>query len=122
MVQQTGVDLEKLEQVVHLDGDTPKVSLAGIKLGKNNAERTRVVAQILVMTRGFGFEENETPLEVVRAECDRLKVYDSANFSSTMKALNGYVITGTGQSRRLRAKSAGVTAFPGVVDRLLGDS
>lgn len=122
VVVQTGVDRDKLEQVVHLDDDGPRVSIAGLKLGKNNAERARAVAQILTITRGFGMEENETSLEIIRAECDRLRVYDSANFSSHMKAMQGYVINGTGQNRRLRAKGPGIAAFPGLVDSLLGDS
>jgi hypothetical protein len=120
VVQQTGVDREKLERVVHLDADGPRISMAGIKLGKNNAERTRVVAQVLAITRGFGMGESDTPLEVIRAECDRLKVYDLNNFSAQLKALNGYVITGAGQSRRLRAKGTGISAFAGVVDDLVG--
>lgn len=120
VVQQTGVDREKLERIVHLDIDGPRVSIAGIKLGKNNAERTRVVAQVLAITRGFGLSESDTPLEVIRAECDRLKVYDLNNFSAQMKALNGYVITGTGQGRRLRAKGTGISAFAGLVDDLVG--
>lgn len=120
VVQQTGVDREKLERIVHLDVDGPKISIAGIKLGKNNAERTRVVAQVLAMTRGFGLGESDTPLEVVRAECDRLKVYDLNNFSAHMKALNGYVVTGNGQNRRLRAKGPGIAAFAGLVDDIVG--
>jgi hypothetical protein len=120
VVQQTGVDRDKLEKIVHLDDDGPKVSIAGIKLGKNNAERARVVAQILTIVRGFGLGESEIPLEVIRTECDRLKVYDSANFSSHMKALSGYVINGVGQNRRLRPKGQGIGAFSGLVSGLLG--
>lgn len=119
---QTGVDRNRLEEVVHLDGGVLKVSIPGLKLGKNNAERARAVAQILTITRGFGLEENETSLEVVRAECDRLRVYDPNNFSGHMKALVGYVITGTGSNRRLRAKGPGIAAFPGLVDSLLGEA
>jgi hypothetical protein len=120
VVAQTGVDRDKLEQVVHLDGDTLKVSIAGIKLGKNNAERARAVARIVTITRGFGLEESETSLEVIRAECDRLRVYDQNNFSGHMKALDGYVITGAGTSRRVRAKGAGIEAFTTLVDGLVG--
>jgi hypothetical protein len=116
---QTAVTRDKLERVVHLDDDGLRVSLPGLKLGKNNAERARAVAQILTITRGFGLEENETSLEVIRTECDRLRVYDSANFSSHMKALNGYVLTGAGSNRRLRAKGPGIQAFPSLVDGLL---
>jgi hypothetical protein len=120
VVAQTGVDRDKLEQLVHLDGDVLKVSVPGLKLGKTNAERARAVAQILTITRGFGVEETETSLELIRAECDRLRVYDQNNFSGHMKALVGFVITGTGANRRVRAKGPGIAAFPSLVDNLLG--
>jgi hypothetical protein len=116
----TGVARDRLEQVVHLDGEVLKVSIPGLRLGRNNAERSRAVAQLLTISRGFGFEESETPLEVIRAECDRLRVYDQNNFSSYIRALNGFVVTGTGGNRRLRAKSAGIAAFPALLDTLLG--
>jgi hypothetical protein len=122
VVAQTGVDRAKLEAVAHLDGDILKVSIPGIKLGKNNAEKTRAVAQILTIVRGFGLDEAETSVEVVRAEAIRLKCYDSANFSAHLGKLNGYIITGSGANRRIRAKAAGIQAFPALVDRLLGDS
>lgn len=120
VVAQTGVDRDKLEQLVHLDGEVLKVSVPGLKLGKTNAERARAVAQILTITRGFGVEESETSLELIRAECDRLRVYDQNNFSAHMKALGGFVITGTGANRRVRAKGPGIAAFPSLVDNLLG--
>jgi hypothetical protein len=119
VVQHTGIDRGKLERIVHLDDD-PRVSLPGIKLGRNNAERARAVAQILAIARGFGLGESETPLEFIRAECDRLKVYDSGNFSSHMKALDGYIVAGSGQGRRLRVKAAGIASFPKFVNDLLG--
>lgn len=122
VVSHTGVDRDKLERLVHLDDDGPRVSLAGLKLGKNTSERARAVAQILTVARGFGLDENETSLEVIRTECDRLKVYDSANFSAHMKALSGFVINGSGQNRRIRAKGPGIAAFPGLVDSLLAES
>jgi hypothetical protein len=117
---QTGVDRDLLEQLVHLDGTAIKISVPGLRLGRNNAERARAVAQILTVTRGFGFEEPGTPLEVIRTECERLKVYDQANFSSQIKALGGYVITGSGPNRRLRARGAGIQAFGGLVANLIG--
>jgi hypothetical protein len=122
VVEHTGVDRAKVEQVVHLDDDGLRVSLPGLRLGRNNAERTRAVAQILTIARGFGLGENETPLEVIRGECNRLKVYDSANFSAHVGKLNGYVVSGSGLNRRLRAKSPGIQAFPALVDALVSDS
>lgn len=121
VVAQTGVEREKLERAVYLDDDAIRVSLPGLKLGKNNAERARAVAQLLTVVRGFGLEESETSLEVIRAECERLKVYDSANFSSHMKGLSGFVVTGTGQNRKVRAKGPGIQAFPALIGQLLGE-
>lgn len=120
--QHTGVSREKLEELVHLDDGVLRISLAGIKLGKNNADKTRAIAQILTIVRGFGLDENETSLELVRAEAQRLKCYDSANFSSQVKVLNGYLITGSGINRHIRAKSGGINGFPAFVDSLLGES
>lgn len=120
--QHTGVSRDKLEDLVHLDDGVLRVSLPGIKLGKNNADKTRAIAQILTIVRGFGLDEDETSLELVRAEAQRLKCYDSANFSSQIKVLNGYLFTGSGTNRRIRAKSAGITAFPAFVDSLLSES
>jgi hypothetical protein len=119
---QTGIDRAKLEAIVHLDDDGLRVSLPGLKLGKTNSERTRAVAQILTITRGFGLDESETSLEVIRSECDRLKVYDSANFSTHIKGLTGYVVNGAGQNRRLRAKGPGIQAFGALVESLVGES
>ncbi len=61
-------------------------------------------------------------MELVRAEAQRLKCYDPANFSSQIKVLSGYLITGSGTNRRIRAKSGGISAFPAFVDSLLGES
>jgi hypothetical protein len=122
VVEHTGVDRARLEQIVHLDDDGLRVSLPGLRLGRNNAERTRAVAQILTISRGFGLEEAETSLEVIRSECTRLKVYDSANFSSHVAKLSGYVVSGSGHNRRLRAKSPGIKAFPVLVDALAGEA
>ncbi|TQS40391.1 hypothetical protein [Cryptosporangium phraense] len=122
VAQHTNVPRGRVDELVHLDGGVLKVSIPGIRLGKSNADKTRAIAQILTIVRGFGLDEDETSLELVRAEAQRLKCYDSANFSSQVKALNGYLITGNGANRRIRAKAAGIAAFPALVDSLLGES
>lgn len=116
------MDRSRLERLVHLDEDGPRLSLPGIKLGKNNADRTRAVAQVLTIVRGFGLEEEATLLDVIRTECSRLKVYDQANFSTQVTKMDGYVVAGTAQNRKLRARGPAVEAFPALVDRLLGES
>jgi hypothetical protein len=101
--------------------DGPRLSLAGIKLGKSTADRARAVAQVLTIVRGFGVEEDATPIDIVRVECIRLKVYDQKNFITQLSRLDGYTIVGSGANRRLRAKGPAVAAFPALVDSLLGE-
>jgi hypothetical protein len=122
VVAQTGANREKVERLVHMDNGVPTISVPGVRLGKNNAEKTRRIAEILTIVRGFGLGENDTSLEVVRAEATRLKCYDSANFTAQLSKLDGYVITGGGQNRRIRAKAGGITGFPALVDLLIEEA
>lgn len=119
VVSQTDVDRDKLELLVHLDEDGPRIDLAGLKLGGNNADRTRAVAQILAIVRGFGLGEDATELEVIRKECNRLKVYDPANFSTQVSRLQGFVISGSGSGRKIRPRGPGIQSFPSLVDGLI---
>lgn len=119
VVSQTDVDRAKLELLVHLDEDGPRIDLAGLKLGRNNADRTRAVAQILAIVRGFGLGEDATELEVIRKECTRLKVYDPANFSTQVSKLHGFVISGSGSNRKIRPRGPGIQVFPTLVDLLI---
>ena len=121
VVTQTGAGRAKIEQLVHMDNGVPTITIPGMRLGKNNAEKTRAIAQILTLVRGFGLGEADTPLEVVRNEAIRLKCYDSANFTAQLSKLDGYVITGSGQNRRVRAKANGIQSFPALVDVLVGE-
>lgn len=118
----TGVSRTKLEELVHLDDGVLKISIPGLRLGKNNADKTRAIAQIITIVRGFGLDEQETSVELVRAEAQRLRCYDQANFAAHLGKLNGYLITGSGTNRRIRAKSAGIQSFTVLVDSLLGGS
>lgn len=121
VVKHTGADLDLLETLVHLDEGNLRVSLPGLKLGANNADRTRTIAHLFTIVRGFGLGEDGTPVELARNEAQRLKCYDSANFSSQLSKLQGFVITGTGTNRRIRAKAGGIQEFPNLVTKLAGE-
>lgn len=118
----TGADAEHLENLIYLDDGVLHINLPGIKLGKNNADRTRTIAAIFTIMRSFGLDEDDTSVELVRDEAQRLKCYDSANFSSQLKALQGFVIKGSGVNRRIQAKGPGISEFPNLVSRLAGDA
>ncbi|WP_432887444.1 hypothetical protein ACQPYH_05395 [Kribbella sp. CA-245084] len=121
VVEHTGADLGMLENLVHLDEGNLRVSLPGLKLGKSNADRARTIAHLFTIIRGFGLDEDGTSVELVRNEAQRLKCYDSANFSSQLNSLAGFVITGSGSNRRIRAKTGGIQEFPNLVIKLSGE-
>lgn len=117
----TGANLDELEQLVYLDDGVPRISRPGIKLGRNNAERTRAVASILAICGTFSSEEDEIPVELVREEAQRLKVYDPANFAAHLKALPGFVVKGSGPNRRLQARATAIDNFAELVSSLAGE-
>lgn len=118
----TGTDLEVLLNLVHLDNGQLRISLPGIKLGKNNADKTRMIARIFTIVRSFGLNEDDTSVELVRDEAQRLKCYDSANFTAQLSKLNGYITKGTGANRRIQAKGPGIAEFPGLMKKLAEES
>jgi hypothetical protein len=118
----TGVEKGKLERIVHIEGDVPQITLTRVKLERSMSKRAQAVAQILSVARLFGLNETETSLDVIRDECERLKVYDSKNFSTHMRGITGFQIKGGAtKSRRVKALETGIKAFPTLVDSLLGE-
>ena len=111
----TGVPTTELDRLIFVDEGEPRIAPSGLKLGKNNAERTRAVVAILTVARAFGFDEGETSLELIREEVQRLRVYDSANFAAHVKGLPGFVVKGAGANRRVQAKATGIEEFPNLV-------
>ncbi len=118
----TGADLSALSNLIYVDDGELRLILPGIKLGKNNADRTRTIAALFTVVRSFGLNEDDTSVELVRDEAQRLKCYDSANFASQLKALQGFVIKGTGANRRIQAKGPALSEFPALVAKLAGEA
>jgi len=121
VARQTGVSVERLEQLVMLeDGDLKMVLTTKDLSQKSNAEATRIIARILTVVGLYGLGRADTPFEMIRAECDRLKVYDSKKFASDhLPSIDGFAVRGD-KKRRLEARRPGLKAFPALVDTLLG--
>lgn len=124
VARQTDVPVEQLEQLVMLEDGELKIVLGNKDVGKkSNAEGTRIVARILTVVGLHGLGRADTTFDLIRKECERLKVYDSKNFASNhMMTVDGFAVRGTGSARRLEARSPGLRAFPELVSQLLGDS
>lgn len=122
IADETGVDRDKLERLIHFDGATPRLNLPARKLGDNLKSRMVAVAQILPVARHYGLDENETSTRVVREECDRLKCLDAKNINTYLGDLDGITYAGPRDNKVLKVRPAGVTAFVTTVDNLLGEA
>lgn len=121
--EHTGVAVEKLERVFHLDDGTVRVLVNHTSLGRNAAEKTRAAAQIIAVVRKVGMGHAGTDLDIIREECQRKHFYDSGNFASKhLPNIDGFTVKGEGRNKRLEVRNAGLAAFPDLVDRVLGES
>lgn len=123
VAEHTGVPAEKLEQVFHIDNGAVKLSVNHNALGKNAAEKARSTAQIIAVVRKVGMGHNDTDFDVIRDECQRKHFYDSKNFASShLPGIDGFVVKGEGRNKRLEARTSGISAFPELIDKVLGIS
>ncbi len=92
-------------------------------LGANAADKTRAAAQIITVVRKVGMGHTDTDFDVIRDECQRKHCYDGANFASRhLPSIEGFAVKGEGRNKRLEARHGGLTAFPALIDRVLGES
>jgi len=121
VAEHTGVSAERLERVFHIENGVVKVSVNHSVLGSNAADKARATAQIITVIRKIGMGHADTPFAIIRDECQRKHFYDVKNFASGhMTGIDGFVIKGEGRNKRLEARGAGITAFPDLIDKILG--
>lgn len=123
VAEHTGVSTEKLERVFHLDNGVVKILVNHSALGTNAADKTRAAAQIITVVRKVGMGLNDTEYDIIRDECQRKHFYDGGNFASKhLPNIEGFAVKGEGRNKRLEARNGGLTAFPALIDRVLGES
>jgi hypothetical protein len=121
LADETGVDVDKLERVFHVDGGAPRLNVTARRLGTTLKDRMVNVATLMSVARHAGLGEAETPLTIVRQECTRLNSVDK-NFSTYVSDISGILYTGPRTAKVLRVRPQGVTTFSVAVDRVLGES
>lgn len=120
---ETGVAVEKLEAVFHIDGEVVKLIGPHSKYGSSTSDQARNVARIVTVVRKLGMGHADTSFETIKDACDSKHCYDSKNFASQhMPKIDGFVVKGDGRSRRLEAKGGGISSFPDLIDKVLGIS
>lgn len=110
---ETGVPVEKLEAVFHIDGDVVKLIGPHGKYGSSTSDQARSVARIVTVVRKLGMGHADTSFETIKDACESKHCYDSKNFASQhMPRIDGFVVKGDGRNRRLEAKGGGYHGVP----------
>lgn len=122
LVEHTGVPVDNLERVFHLDNGVVKLLVNHNALGSNAADKTRATAQIITVIRKIGMGHADTSFGVIRAECDRKHYYDAGNFASKhLPNIDGFAVKGEGRNKKLEARNSGIKAFPALIEKVLGE-
>ncbi|MEV7633169.1 hypothetical protein AB0N64_12255 [Microbacterium sp. NPDC089318] len=120
---ETGVAVEKLEAVFHIDGEVVKLIGPHGRYGSSTSDQARNVARIVTVVRKLGMGHADTTFETIKEACESKHCYDSKNFASQhMPKIDGFVVKGDGRSRRLEAKGGGISSFPDLIDKVLSIS
>ncbi len=119
--EETGVAIEKLERVFHIDDGSVKLLGSSSKYGSTTTAQARAVAQIVTVFRRVGMGDLDTSLEVIKDACESKHCYDQKNFASHhLGKLEGFVVKGEKKTLRLEAKGSGIAAFGAVIDKVPG--
>lgn len=108
---ESGIDVSELVEVFFFDADgSAHLNVAGRKLGESTAAKAKAVATAIAAAYHYAADEPTVSVELIRAECTRLKCFDKKNFFAHMGAAPGTVLSGSGSSRVLRIKSNEIEA------------
>jgi hypothetical protein len=103
---ESGISSSELIEVFFFDPDgTAHLNVAARRLGDSTAAKAKAVAAAIAAAYHFASDEPLVPVELIRAECIRLKCFDKKNFFTHMGNTPGTVLSGTGSGRVLRIKS-----------------
>lgn len=123
MHNETGISVDKLERVFYIDDGAVKLNGPHTLYGANTADQARTVAQIVTVVRKLGMGHSDTSFEIIKEACESKYCYDSKNFAPRhMPTIAGFVVKGENRGRRLEAKGSGISAFPDLIDKVLGVS
>lgn len=103
------VPQERIEMLFVEHDDELQVAADPARLGSSMKDRAKSVALLVAAGRQLGgWDDGPTGDSVIRAEVDRLGVYDNTNYSRHVKELNAWFnVNGTGRSTTYKLK------FPG---------
>lgn len=111
MSEGTGVPIDQLERLVHVDGGSAHVYLKKGDLPQKAAAAQKAITLILVIATHFLTGEEEVDLSAAREECKDFNVFDS-NYSTNIDSIDNFKATGPrGGNKKVKVRRALVHSF-----------
>ena len=118
--KETGVSLQDLGDIFHIDGGSLELKVPSRSLGANKRAQTQTVAALLAGAVFAGTSERRLSFSEVNLVCDAKHCFDSANSASSIKATPGFSSIGAGKAQVLVTRSGWQDAFAAATRRVLG--
>lgn len=107
----TGVPVETLERLVHLDGGVPKVLLRKTQLPKKKGTAQKAITLLLSVATHYLTGDEEVSLTPIRQEVQDLNFYD-ANYMQNIGGIADILIGGTrGGNKTVKIRKAYLHSF-----------
>ncbi len=107
----TGVPIDQLERLVHVDGGSAKVYLKKGDLPQKAAAAQKAITLILVVATHFLTGEEEVDLSAAREECKDFNVFDR-NYSTNIDSIPNFKAIGPrGGNKKVKVRRALVHSF-----------
>lgn len=111
MSEGTGVPVETLERLVHLDGGVPKILLKKSQLPKQTSNAQKAITLILTVATYYLTGEEEVDLSPIREETKQLSYFD-ANYIANIGGISDITITGPkGGNKKVKVRKAFLHSF-----------
>lgn len=118
--RETGVSADTLETIFFLKDGVPCINAPRRMLGQSLKQSQVIVTTLITVARHFGLGEAEVPGLAVRAECQRLNVFDR-NFASNVKGIAGILQTGD-RTKVFKIRAAAIDTFASSVAVVSGEA
>lgn len=117
---ESGIPVSELERVFYFDGGEPHLNGPKVRLGTNIADQARAVALALTAAYDYARDIQNLSVDIVRAECERLKCDPGGNWAKVMNALTTVNYVGAARKKQLRTKADTPDSLNKLVKSVLG--
>ncbi|BCO56996.1 hypothetical protein MINTM008_23890 [Mycobacterium intracellulare] len=111
MSEGTGVPVEQLERLVHIDAGAVHVYLKKGDLPQKAAAAQKAITLIIVIATHYLTGEEEVDLSAARDECKEFNVFDG-NYSTNIDSIENFKATGPrGGNKKVKVRKALIHSF-----------